>query len=347
VRNAALALLLLPLYMLAQTTPPDTAQANQLIKRISQLMESTAASIPDLQVSTATLVAGGKNTAASLEKQAGNGPLTAEFIRRARAFLAISDSIPKPATLPETARNQFAELRGDFEKLETCFDALLVEKERQVRNPDPNNSGRYADENSRLPAPGANSRVVFMGDSITDFWHLNEYFTGRDFVNRGISGQVTSQMLGRMKADVLDLHPKAVMILGGTNDIARGTPLAVIENNLAMMTMLARSNNIKVLIASVLPVSAERSERPINAIQQLNVWIQNFCAQQSCTYVDYFSRMREGSGHLQTELADDGLHPNSRGYRIMAPIALGAIDKTLGISTEPSTATRRRKVRVF
>jgi len=140
---------------------------------------------------------------------------------------------------------------------------------------------------------------------------------------------VTIQMLGRMKADVIDLHPRAVLILAGINDISRGTPLSVIENNLWMMSQLARTNNIKVLIASVLPVTTQLPELPIPTIQQLNTWIQNLCQSGSCVYVDYFSRMLDGSGYLPPELANDGLHPNSQGYRMMAPIALSAIDQAL------------------
>ena len=343
-KTAALALLLATLPLSAQTSAPDTSQANKLMLRISQLMESAGASIAELQVSTAALVSGAKNTVASLEKQPGNGPLTAEFIRRTRAFLAVSESVPKPANLPEAARKQFVELRQNFDELESYFTDLVAYKEKQIRNPDPADTRRYAEENSRLPAPGTSPRVVFMGDSITDFWHLNEYFTGRDFINRGISGQVTTQMLARMKQDVIDVHPRAVLILAGTNDIARGTPLAVIENNIASMTQLAKANSIKVLIASVLP--SQREDRPAATIQQLNVWLQTFCSQQGCSYVDYFSRMRDGSGRLQAELADDGLHPNSRGYRVMAPIAQAAIDQSLGIA-QPGAPAKRRKVRIF
>ena len=179
-RNPAIGLLLLPFLLPAQNTAPDSRAANRLILRLSQLMESAGTSIPDLQVSTATLVAAGKNTAEALAKDRGNGPLTAEFLRRVRAFLAVSDAVGKPSTLPETAVKQFAELRAGYESLESYFDALIAEKERQIRNPDPNNSKWYADENSRLPAPSANPRVVFLGDSITASWHLNEYFAGRD-----------------------------------------------------------------------------------------------------------------------------------------------------------------------
>ena len=112
-------------------------------------------------------------------------------------------------------------------------------------------SGRYADDNRKLGAPRPGKpRVVFLGDSITDLWRLNEYFPDRDFINRGISGQMASQMLGRMKADVIDLHPAAVVILAGTNDLAREIPLTAIEDDYLMLADLATAAKIKVIFAS-------------------------------------------------------------------------------------------------
>src|SRR5439155_24212092 len=126
----------------------------------------------------------------------------------------------------------------------------------QTRTPDRDNLRRYAEANTKLSKPAANDkRIVFYGDSITDLWRLNEYFPGRDFVNRGISGQVTGEMLGRMKAEVIDLQPSAMLVLAGTNDIARGAPLSTIENNLTMIADLADAYKIKPLFASVLPIS--------------------------------------------------------------------------------------------
>jgi lysophospholipase L1-like esterase len=332
----------------AQTALLSNPEASSLCKRIVELMESTGAAVPELQLATAPLAAGARNTLASLDKQPGNAPVTAEFTRQTRAFLAIADATPKPYPFSETAARQFAELRQDYERLESHLTALIAQKEFQSHDPDPSNLKRYADENARLSAPGTNPRVVFMGDSITDFWHLNEYFTGRDFINRGISGQVSSQMLGRMKADVIDLRPRALLILAGTNDIARGTQLNVIEDNLMMMAELARMHQIRVLIASVLPVSAERSTaRPMHTLQELNRWIEAYCMQTGCIYVDYFSKMREPAGYIQADLSDDGLHPNSKGYRIMGPIALSAIDKALGPPNAPAEPERKKRVHLF
>ncbi len=324
-----------------------TPEARKLDARMLELMDSTGAILPELQLATAPLVAGAKNTAAALDKQPGSATLTAQFTRQIRAFLAIADATPKPFPFPEAALKQFAELRDSYDRLEAHLAALIADKEFQTRNPDRDNVKRYADANARVLPPGGAPRVVFLGDSITDFWHLNEYFTGRDFLNRGISGQVTSQMLGRFKEDVIDLHPRAVLILAGTNDIARGTPLSIIESNLMMMAELGRLHQISVLLASVLPAGDQQTARPSSTIQQLNSWIESYCTQTGATYVDYYSKTRAPAGYLQPDLSDDGLHPNGKGYRIMAPLALAAIDHALGASSAPATAERKRRVRVF
>src|SRR5262249_31378898 len=153
------------------------------------------------------------------------------------------------------------------------------------------------------------------------------------------SGQITGEMLGRMKADVLDLQPTAILILAGTNDLARNIPLTTIENNYLMIADLASAYRIKVIFASVLPVSDYHKDvnasyertpgRPPAYIKALNDWLQAVCTQRHFTYLNYFEAMVDANGQLQTDLADDGLHPNSKGYRIMAPLALDAIQRTL------------------
>jgi len=197
---------------------------------------------------------------------------------------------------------------------------------------------RYHDGNAALgaPKPGEN-RVVFFGDSITDIWHLEQYFPGKPYVNRGIGGQTTPQMLVRFREDVIDLHPKAVVILAGTNDIAGNTgPISndVIAENLASMTELARAHGIAVVLASVLPVHnyTEKAkdffaQRPMARINALNDWLKKYCAENKIVYLDYFSAVVDDKGFLKKELADDGLHPNDAGYKIMAPLAEAAISK--------------------
>ena len=201
---------------------------------------------------------------------------------------------------------------------------------------------RYRDANAILkpPAPGEN-RVVFFGDSITDIWHLDEYFPGKPYINRGISGQTTPQMLLRFRQDVIDLHPKVVVILAGTNDIAGNTgPMRLedIEANYASMAEIARANNVRVVLSSVLPVHNYTPQsqsffagRPPEKILELNRWLKSYVAAHSeCVYLDYFSALVDDKGLLKRELADDGLHPNAAGYKIMAPLAEAAIDKALG-----------------
>jgi lysophospholipase L1-like esterase len=205
---------------------------------------------------------------------------------------------------------------------------------------------RYRDADAALapPAPGEN-RVVFFGDSITDIWHLDQYFPGKPYVNRGIGGQTTPQMLVRFRQDVIDLRPKVVVILAGTNDIAGNTgPMRLedIQADFASLAELARANGIKVIYSSVLPVHnyTEKSkdffaQRSPEKILALNQWLKSYCGAASggCAYLDYFSAMVDDKGLLRKELADDGLHPNDAGYKIMVPLVEAAIAKA--ISAKP------------
>ena len=200
---------------------------------------------------------------------------------------------------------------------------------------------RYRDANAALkpPAPGED-RVVFFGDSITDIWKLADSFPGKPYINRGIGGQTTPQMLVRFRQDVIDLHPKVVVILAGTNDIAGNTgPMRLedIEANYASFAELAQAHDIRVVFSSVLPVHnyTERSkdffaQRSPEKILALNKWLQAYVADHSnCIYLDYFSAMVDDKGLLKKDLADDGLHPNAAGFKVMAPLAEAAIKKAL------------------
>ncbi len=197
---------------------------------------------------------------------------------------------------------------------------------------------RYKDANAKVPVPAkSEDRVVFMGDSITDGWKLAEYFPNKPYINRGISGQTTPQMLIRFRPDVIALKPKAVVILAGTNDIAGNTgPMTIemITANYASMAELAKANGIKVVFSSVLPIhdygKNKVSERrsPEN-ILKLNDWLKAYCKANGHTYLDYFSKTVDDKGMLKAELAGDGLHPNAEGYKIMAPLAEAAIQQAL------------------
>ena len=325
-------------------TPAASAQELlQLCDRVVQLMDSTRVSVPELARAGEPVAENARQTLVNLRAAGGaqNSPLVYTFLLNLRAYLALSDAVPKPDTLSEEGRKQFYELRDAQDRLDAYFRALLSRKEQQLRDPDRDALARYSESNLKLGAPQVSRpRVVFLGDSITDFWRLNEYFSGdRDFVNRGISGQITGQMLGRMMADVIELRPSAVLVLAGTNDIARGVPLDAIQDNLTTIAELAAAHKITPLFASLLPVSGDQTvRRPPAAIRALNTWLQTFCRERSYVYVDYFTKMADAAGLLQADLADDGLHPNSKGYRIMAPIALEAIDKVL----QPPAQKKRR-----
>jgi lysophospholipase L1-like esterase len=199
---------------------------------------------------------------------------------------------------------------------------------------------RYRDANAALAPPAAGeSRVVFLGDSITDYWKLPDYFPGKPYINRGIDGQTTPEMLVRFRQDVIALHPKVLVVLAGTNDIAGVTGRTSneeIEANYASMAELARAHHIRVVFASVLPVhnythDAEESFalRPRDRILALNRWLQNYCAKNRLQYLDYFSALVDEQGMLKRALADDGLHPTDAGYKIMAPLAEKAIRRAL------------------
>lgn len=199
---------------------------------------------------------------------------------------------------------------------------------------------RYRDENAALPppAPGEN-RVVFFGDSITDMWRLDESFPAEPYINRGIGGQTTPQMLVRFREDVINLQPKVVVILAGTNDIAGNTgPMSLdeIEANYASLAELATTHHIRVVFSSVLPVHNYRpqseemfAQRSPAKILELNRWLKDYCASNGYTYLDYFSAMVDDRGWLKKDLAEDGLHPNKAGYKIMAPLAESAITQAL------------------
>lgn len=201
------------------------------------------------------------------------------------------------------------------------------------------NFKRYREANTKVTAPAKDEqRVVFYGDSITDGWKLAEYFPHKPYVNRGISGQTTPQMLLRFRADVIAHKPKVVVLLAGTNDIAGNTgpmTLEMIQDNYASMAELAKANGIKFVFASVLPIhdyNAQRKQserRPPEKILKLNEWLKAYCAANGHTYLDYFSKTVDDKGFLKAELANDGLHPNAEGYKVMAPLAEAAIQQAL------------------
>lgn len=240
---------------------------------------------------------------------------------------------PAPAATPSPTPNELADLKTRLDRAETRlrdWPALA----------------RYRDDNAKVIAPSKNEqRVVFMGDSITDGWDAPNnggFFPGKPYINRGISGQTTPQMLIRFRRDVIELKPKVVVILAGTNDIAGNTgptTLEAIEDNLTTMAELARANDIRVVFSSLLPISdyevrngqpiIQSQRRPPEKIKALNEWMKSYASAHHLTYLDYYSAMVDEKGFLKNELSDDGLHPNVAGYVVMNPLAEAAIASSL------------------
>ena len=228
-------------------------------------------------------------------------------------------------------------------RIHTTLSALLWAAAAWAQAPtaklDFPNLARYRDENARLaPAAAGESRVVFMGDSITDNWgrRYGKFFPGKPYVNRGIGGQTTPQMLIRFRPDVIALSPKAVVILAGTNDIAGNTgptTLEAIEDNLTSMAELAKANNIRVVLASVMPVcdyiKTQTERRPPEKIKALNAWIKDYAARNGLVYLDYYTALLDDRQMLKKELTDDGLHPNDAGYEAIGPLAEKAVETAL------------------
>ena len=224
-------------------------------QRVIQLMESTTVSVPELARAGAPLIENARQAYTKVRSNPADAVSNYAFLTNLLAYLALSDAVPKPFPFSVEEQKQFNDLRDSMVRTESHFRALIELKERQLRSPDRDNLARYAELDSRTPPPQSDKpRVVFLGDSITDGWRLNEYFPDRDFINRGISGQITGQMLGRMESDVIKLQPSLILVLAGTNDIARGVSIATIESNLSAIADLADFHQIKVILASVLPV---------------------------------------------------------------------------------------------
>ncbi len=231
-----------------------------------------------------------------------------------------------------------------------CQEELLVVKDRLERvgsyRKDWPNLGYYREANAQVALPKKNElRVVFMGDSNTDYWDNPGYggfFPSKPYIN-GISGQITPQMLIRFRQDVIALQPKVVVILAGTNDIAGNigpTTFTAIENNVATMSELARAHHIRIVLASLLPVSdynrtpdgkalIRTIERPLPRIKALNSWIKQYAADNRHIYLDYFTALADEKEMLKEDLSNDGVHPNAKGYAVMAPLAEEAIKRAL------------------
>lgn len=197
---------------------------------------------------------------------------------------------------------------------------------------------KYKNENAKLGAPEpGQKRVVFMGDSITEFWSTNDpdFFSGKPYINRGISGQTTPQMLVRFRADVIALQPAVVVILAGGNDVAGNTGQATLEmiiNNIISMVELAKANQMEVILCSVLPAADfpwNPNQNPAEKMAALNKIIKAYANANNIAYVDYYSAMVNEQKGLQSAYSNDGVHPNQLGYQVMGPLVEKAINQVL------------------
>ena len=261
------------------------------------------------------------------------------------AALVVSLSAPSVAS---------AQLATDYNppRANCCLAGTAQSLADQLQ--DWNQLGRYYAANEELKKqPADPKRVVFLGDSITDGWRLTEAFPGQPYVNRGISGQTTAQMLVRMYPDVIALKPAAVVILAGTNDIARNNGMQTLEQiqqNFMAITELAQHHGIKVLFCAVTPINdnptppagaargtanaapprRKQSEmRPPVDILKLNTWLKDYAAKTNSTYVDYYAATVDPQGFFKDGYSNDGLHPNARGYELMAPVIAAAIQRVV------------------
>ncbi len=329
-------------------------EASELATRMVQLMESTAVAVPALVRAGEPVTQSAQMTLTAMLQTPRNPALTWQFMNEMKAYLALSDTLPRPYPYPAAADRQYAELREGVERFQQHFEALLAAQNTadQGRAADPNGLSRYAEANTKLLPAESSPRVVFLGDSITDSWRLNEYFTGRAFVNRGIGGQTTSQMLARFRQDVISLSPKVVVILGGTNDIANGIAPHQIEDNLAMMGDLAKAHGIKVVFASITPVNDYHKDadpryettksRPPATIREINAWIQSFCMSGGFAWMDYYAALADTAGQMAVDYSDDGLHPNAKGYRMMSPVVTATIDRILSQPSQEESESKHR-----
>ncbi len=198
---------------------------------------------------------------------------------------------------------------------------------------------RYRDDNAKLPTPASGEeRVIFLGDSITDNWgrRYGKFFPGKPYVNRGISGQTTPQMLVRFQQDVVALHPAAVLILAGINDIAGNTgpeTLGEIEDNFRSMIDIAKREHIRVILASTLPASTlpwKPTVQPMDQVRALNAWLEQTANEQHLVFCNYYPALANEQGGIREDLAmDKAVHPNDAGYALMVPIAEAAIARAL------------------
>jgi len=271
------------------------------------------------------------------------GVLIRRFLRRATTIVVVAPFVVLGYGAARARAQAMASQAPAQAVVPNCAElatALSRVSANDLRLHDWPNLARYHDANRTTTG----TRVVFMGDSITDFWQQPRFgfFPGQPYADRGISGQTTPQMLLRFRADVIDLHPQVVVILGGTNDIVGATgpeSNEEIEGYLASMSDLAHASGIAVVFASLTPVGAyhvasatavpQTTQRPMERIRAVNTWMAAYAADHGDVYLDYFSALIDATGLLRADFSADDLHPTAAGYTVMAPLAEAAIARAL------------------
>jgi len=206
----------------------------------------------------------------------------------------------------------------------------------------------YAPLNAALPAPQpGENRVVFLGDSITDRWNLAKFFPGKPYINRGIGGQITTQLIVRFHADVVALHPKAVVILAGVNDVQGVFQVETeqqIETNYLTLAELAQANGIIPVFTKITPLNnytpnagTVLQDRHADELARLNAWLEAFCTQRRYTLIDYGPSLRDDRGLMRADFTTDGIHPTDAAYAVMAPVAETAIETAIAAAPPPPT----------
>ena len=194
----------------------------------------------------------------------------------------------------------------------------------------------YRTANAALPPVAAGEqRVIFFGASVAEFWSTRgaPFFPGKPYIDRGIGGQNSAQMLVRFRQDVINLHPAAVVFLEGTNDVSQNMTAEMSENNWQSIMELAKANGIPMILTSITPSTHfpwKPEMHPAETIRQLNAWLKDYAANHSLIYVDFYPALANADGGMKADLTVDGVHPNKQGYAGMAPLAQAGIDQALG-----------------
>ena len=301
------------------------AQPEQFDRSI-ELMDASMTNVPGLARIGAPLLEAVKKTVEQIKAEGPKPTNVFSYWTQLRGYCTVLEAMPKGATIP-----QYEELLKITDATQIFLKQLMVDSEARLANPDRDQLGFYGERNRLVPAPSPTKpRVIFLGDSITEDWRLNEYFQNKDYINRGISGQITSQLLGRMRSDVLQLKPAAIIVQAGINDFGYGIAMDTIQGNFQMIADLARANGIKVILASMLPMRRDYDSDVNKKVRVMNDWLNALSKQRGYTFCDYASFVGGSDGRMLKDLSNEGKHPNAAGYRQLAPAAQACINRALG-----------------